>query len=62
MEISKMVKSNNNLGVNDIKQHRYLNTINFANLLIKKISPPFKPKLKSSGDTSNFSTYKDSNS
>jgi protein kinase A len=49
-------------GVNDIKQHRYLSTINFANLLIKKISPPYRPKVKSAGDTSNFSTYKDSNS
>jgi serine/threonine protein kinase len=48
-------------GVNDIKQHRYLSTINFANLLIKKISPPYRPKVKSAGDTSNFSTYKDSN-
>jgi len=48
-------------GVNDIKQHRYLSTINFSNLLIKKISPPYRPKVKSAGDTSNFSTYKDSN-
>jgi hypothetical protein len=55
-------KKYNNLGVNDIKQHRYLSTINFANLFIKKISPPYRPKVKSAGDTSNFSTYKDSNS
>ena len=49
-------------GVNDIKQHRYMNTINFNNLLSKKISPPYRPKVKSSGDTSNFSNYKDSTS
>ncbi len=49
-------------GVNDIKNHRFLNTINFANLLSKKIAPPYRPKIKYAGDTSNFSTYKDSNS
>lgn len=55
-------KNQINLGVNDIKQHRYLSTINFTNLVAKKISPPYRPKVKSSGDTSNFSTYKDTNS
>ena len=49
-------------GVNDIKHHRYMNTINFNNLLSKKISPPYRPKVKSPGDTSNYSSYKDSNS
>lgn len=44
-------------GVNDIKNHRYLNTINFANLLAKKISPPHRPEVKGSSDTSNFSNY-----
>lgn len=44
-------------GVNDIKNHRYINTINFNNLLSKKISAPYKPKVKSSGDTSNFPNY-----
>ena len=43
--------------MNDIKNHRYLNTINFANLLAKKISPPYRPEVKSSNDTSNFSNY-----
>lgn len=50
-------KSFYNLGVNDIKNHRYLNTINFANLLAKKISPPYRPDVKGSSDTSNFSNY-----
>lgn len=49
-------------GINDIKHHRYMNTMNFVNLSTKKISPPYRPKVKSAGDTSNFSTYKDSNS
>ena len=48
-------------GVNDIKNHRYLNTINFANLLAKKISPPFRPEVKGSNDTSNFSNYPENN-
>ena len=50
------------LGVADIKNHRYLNTINFANLFSKKISPPYKPVVKSASDTSNFSVYEDSGS
>jgi protein kinase A len=49
-----------NLGVNDIKNHRYLNTININNLLAKKISPPYRPVVKGPGDTSNFSNYPDS--
>lgn len=46
-------------GVNDIKNHRYLNSINFNNLLTKKISPPYRPIVKGSNDTSNFSSYPD---
>lgn len=49
-----------NVGVSDIKNHRYLNTINFANLLAKKISPPYRPHVKNASDTSNFTTYADS--
>jgi hypothetical protein len=47
-------------GVNDIKNHRYINTINCLNLAAKKISPPYKPSLKGPGDTSNFTHYDDS--
>lgn len=62
--VSDLSKRYGNLknGVNDIKHHRYLNTVNFSNLFAKKISPPYRPKVKSPGDTSNFSSYKDSNS
>lgn len=49
-------------GVNDIKHHRYLSSINFNNLLAKKVSPPHRPNVKSAGDTSNFCTYKESGS
>jgi hypothetical protein len=48
--------------VSDIKNHRYLNSINFITLLAKKISPPFRPVVKGSSDTSNFSTYSESGS
>lgn len=48
------------LGVSDIKNHRYLNSINFNTLLAKKISPPFRPIVKGPSDTSNFSVYSDS--
>jgi hypothetical protein len=44
-------------GVKDIKGHRYLNIINFGNLTEKKISPPYRPVVKSASDTSNFSSY-----
>ena len=62
--MSDLIKRYGNLknGVNDIKHHRYMNTINFNNLLTKKIPPPYKPKVKSPGDTSNFTTYDDTNS
>jgi hypothetical protein len=43
------------LGVTDIKNHRYLNSVNWNNLLSKKISAPYRPVVKSSSDTSNFS-------
>ncbi len=33
-----------------------------ANLFAKKISPPHRPIVKSTSDTSNFSTYSDSGS
>jgi len=47
-------------GVNDLKKHRFLNTINLGNLLGKKISSPYKPILKSDDDVSNFGVFDDS--
>jgi protein kinase A len=61
--VNDLTKRYGNLknGVNDIKNHRYLNSINFSNLLAKKVSPPFRPVVKGANDTSNFSTYSDNN-
>jgi len=47
-------------GVSDIKGHRFFKGYDFDSLLKKTISPPYVPKVKSSGDTSNFSNYPDS--
>lgn len=59
--VSDLSKRYGNLknGVNDIKNHRYLNAVNFPNLLAKKVSPPYRPNVKSQGDTSNFATYQE---
>merc|ERR1719359_2206458 len=47
-------------GVEDIKQHKWFNPIDWEKLLQKEIEPPFKPSVKSSTDTSNFDDYPDS--
>lgn len=47
-------------GVNDIKEHRWFNEFDWKKLLAKAIKPPFLPKIKSDGDTSNYSQYPDS--
>lgn len=52
----------NNLGVNDIKKHRFFNTFSWEDLMKKKIKPHYVPQVKSSGDVSNFDNYPDSNS
>ena len=46
--------------MNDIKKHRFVKTINFGNLLIKKISAPYKPTVKGESDVSNFGIFEDS--
>ena len=46
--------------MSDIKKHRFLNTMNLGALLAKKIPTPFKPKVKSEDDVSNFGNYDDS--
>lgn len=55
-----MVHNRYNLGVQDIKNHRFLSSLSFSNILAKKIQAPFKPKLKSDDDTSNFLKADDS--
>lgn len=44
-------------GVRDIKEHRYMATVSFSNILAKKVQAPFKPVLKGEDDTSNFGKY-----
>ncbi|CAK0893802.1 unnamed protein product [Prorocentrum cordatum] len=47
-------------GVDDIKQHKWFQSIVWSELLSKKIPSPFKPKVASETDTSNFDEYPDS--
>lgn len=46
-------------GVDDIKQHKWLEKIDWIALYKKEVRPPFKPIVKSSGDSSNFDEYKE---
>ena len=47
-------------GVNDIKKHRFLNSINLGNLLAKKLPVPFTPVIQGDDDASNFGAFDDS--
>lgn len=48
-------------GVDDVKQHRWFNSIDWKSLLAKKSTMKFyKPPIKGPGDTSNFNSYPDS--
>eukprot|EP01016_Furgasonia_blochmanni_P043885 TRINITY_DN602_c0_g2_i2.p2 TRINITY_DN602_c0_g2~~TRINITY_DN602_c0_g2_i2.p2 ORF type:complete len:247 (-),score=55.18 TRINITY_DN602_c0_g2_i2:436-1176(-) len=47
-------------GVNDIKTHRWFADINWKALVEKKVPVPYKPIVKSASDTSNFSSYPES--
>ncbi|CAD8079118.1 unnamed protein product [Paramecium primaurelia] len=47
-------------GVDDIKQHKWYETLNWKDLLNKKIKPVYIPVIQSDYDTSNFATYPDS--
>lgn len=44
-------------GANDIKKHRWFNDFDWKKLLRKELPSPFTPKVKSDGDTQNFSDY-----
>jgi len=60
--VADLTKRYGNLkgGVEDIKQHRWFGSINWDNLVQKKIQPFYKPPIKGKGDTSNYSSYPDS--
>jgi len=47
-------------GVNDIKNHRWFADLNWDWVMQKKLTAPYKPTVKSPGDTTNFSSYPDS--
>ncbi|KAL3320617.1 hypothetical protein Ciccas_000692 [Cichlidogyrus casuarinus] len=46
-------------GVEDIKEHAYYDETNFTNIYTKSIDAPFKPKVKTKGDISNFDKIRD---
>lgn len=47
-------------GANDIKNHRWFAGIDWGKLVNKDIQVPYKPVVKSPNDTSNFSSYPES--
>jgi len=47
-------------GVNDIKNHRFFNELNWDHVLQKKINAPYKPAIKAPDDTTHFTQYPDS--
>lgn len=47
-------------GVGDIKSHKWFKDVNWQDLIDKKHTAPFKPKVASESDTSNFDDYPDS--
>lgn len=44
-------------GVQDIRGHKWFNSIDWISLYQKKVDTPFVPKSKGAGDHSNFDTY-----
>ena len=46
-------------GVNDIKTHKWFQSIDWMSIYFKKIKPPTIPKLKSPHDTSYFENIKE---
>jgi protein kinase X len=49
-------------GVNDIKNHKFFESIDFDKLLNMQLKPPYIPKVISDEDISNFSIFPDSRS
>lgn len=60
--VADLTKRYGNLkgGVNDIKMHRFYQSLDWEMLLQKKLVPRYKPVVKTKGDASNYSTYPDS--
>jgi serine/threonine protein kinase len=47
-------------GVSDIMDHRFFKRLDWESLVYLNIKPPYIPKVSSTGDTSNFQNYGDS--
>ena len=46
-------------GVKDITEHRFFRGVNWDKILKKEIEAPYKPKITSNKDISNFAVYSD---
>ena len=46
-------------GVDDIKEHRWFSDVNWMATYQRNVPAPFKPKVKGSGDSSNFGQHED---
>lgn len=44
-------------GISEIKQHRWLSKINWDNIVLQKTLAPYRPRIRSSLDTSNFEIF-----
>ncbi|KAK7790333.1 hypothetical protein R5R35_003683 [Gryllus longicercus] len=44
-------------GVEDIRRHKWFKYIDWLAIVNRKVKPPFVPKVKSAGDTSNFDPF-----
>ncbi|CAG9315419.1 unnamed protein product [Blepharisma stoltei] len=47
-------------GSNDIKNHRWFSGFDWSRLLLKSLDMPYKPRVSSPSDTTNFGNYPDS--
>ena len=48
------------IGVDDIKEHRFFADISFEKLLSYQLKSPYVPPIDGPGDTKNFSKYPES--
>ena len=46
-------------GAEDVKTHKWFREVDWEDVYNKKLKPPFVPKVKGTGDTSNFEDYSD---
>ncbi|CAD8100205.1 unnamed protein product [Paramecium sonneborni] len=58
-DVSKRLGNLKN-GANDIKQHKWYQTLNWDQLIKKQIRAKYQPSIRSEDDTSNFAVYPDS--